>query len=350
MARPLRVNRPEVWYHITARGTERRAIFLGDRDRRHLLELLAACPERFALRLHAYVLMNNHYHLLVETPLANLSQAMQWLNVSYSVWFNRRHERVGPLFQGRFKAVLVEPFSWGLFVSRYVHLNPVRVRSLGLDKAAQIRQRRGVDGGPDREQVKARLDRLARYPWSSYRAYTALAAAPEWLTRTHVLELIGEGSEQQRSKAYRKYSEDAVREGLEESPWDKLTGHLVLGSQTFLRSVRHTLKGNIKEQPALRALQARPAWAQVVRALEDIKGEPWIRFRDRHRDWGRDLALYLGRTRCGLSLRELGELAGGLDYRTVGWIVARFTRLIAEDKQIRKSLDHAEKHIQNPET
>ena len=350
MARPLRVNRPAVWYHITGRGTERRTIFTDNRDRRHFVELLSACPKRFGLRLHAYVLMDNHYHLLIETPLANLSQAMQWLNVSYSVWFNRRHERVGPLFQGRFKAVVVEPFSWGLFVSRYVHLNPVRIASLGLDKAAQSRQRRGINDAPNSEQVRARLNRLTRYPWSSYLAYAALAPCPEWLTRSSVLELIGQGNGQERSRAYRKYAEEAIREGLLESPWEKLAGRLILGSQTFITRVRQSLRGNIKEQPALRALQPRPEWPQILRALEAIKGEPWRAFRDRHRDWGRDMALYLGRTQCGLTLRQLGELVGGLDYRTISWTVARFTQLIAHDKQIRKSLHHVQKHIQNPET
>ena len=87
--------------------------------------------------VHAYVLMNNHYHLLMETPRANLSQTMQWLNVSYSVWFNRRHRRVGHLFQGRFKAILVEPEVWGLELSRYVHLNPVRLGELGLGKESR---------------------------------------------------------------------------------------------------------------------------------------------------------------------------------------------------------------------
>ena len=95
MARPLRVNRPDVWYNVTARGTERRDIFRDERDRRHLLELMAAGTERFGLRVHAYVLMPNHYHLLLAAPRANLSPALQWINVSYSVWFNRRHERVG---------------------------------------------------------------------------------------------------------------------------------------------------------------------------------------------------------------------------------------------------------------
>jgi len=96
----------------------------------------------------AYVLLDNHYVLMLETRKANLSQTMQWLQVSYSVWFNRRHQRVGHLFQGRFTARLVEPEAWGLAVSRYVHLNPVRVDALGLGKRARAAQRLGVDGAP----------------------------------------------------------------------------------------------------------------------------------------------------------------------------------------------------------
>src|SRR5688572_1264065 len=109
MARPPRIERDGAWYHITARGTERRSIYIDERDRTHFCELLAELANRFAVRIHAYVLMPNHYHLLLETPHAGLSQAMQWLNVSYSVWFNRRHDRCGPLFQGRFKAIIFDP-------------------------------------------------------------------------------------------------------------------------------------------------------------------------------------------------------------------------------------------------
>ena len=101
MARPLRISRPGSWYHLTARGNERRPIFRDDGDRQRFLTLLESWVERYRVRLHAYVLMNNHYHLLAQTLEANLSDAMQWLNVGYSVWFNRRHRRVGHLFQGR---------------------------------------------------------------------------------------------------------------------------------------------------------------------------------------------------------------------------------------------------------
>jgi REP element-mobilizing transposase RayT len=108
MARPLRIERPGGRFHVTARGNERKAIYRRDSDRFHFLELLSEATERFAIRIHAYVLMDNHFHLLVETPQANLSRAVQWLNVSYSIWFNRRHQRVGHLFQGRFKSLVIE--------------------------------------------------------------------------------------------------------------------------------------------------------------------------------------------------------------------------------------------------
>ena len=113
MARPLRIERIGCWYHLTARGNERRDIFRDDKDRRHFLELLEEVVSMFAVRLHAYVLMSNHYHLLVEITEANLSRAIHWLNVSYTVWFNRRHGRSGHLLQGRFKSVVVEPEGWG---------------------------------------------------------------------------------------------------------------------------------------------------------------------------------------------------------------------------------------------
>src|SRR5580704_3834873 len=109
MSRPLRIQRVGGWYHVTARGNERKAVFRGDRDRAHFLELLAKMTERFGLRLRAYVLMDNHYHLIVELTRAHLSRGLQWLNLSYTSWFNRRHDRTAHLFQGRFKSILFDP-------------------------------------------------------------------------------------------------------------------------------------------------------------------------------------------------------------------------------------------------
>jgi REP element-mobilizing transposase RayT len=161
MARPLRVERRGGRYHASARGNERRNIFRDDTDRFHFLELLSDTPERFGARLHAYVLMDNHFHLLIETPEANLSRSMQWLGISYSMWFNKRHDRAGHLFQARFKACIVQDDAAWQEVARYVHLNPVRVGRLGLGKPQQGASRAGLVSRPDPELVSERL-RLLR--------------------------------------------------------------------------------------------------------------------------------------------------------------------------------------------
>src|ERR1051325_2893981 len=112
MARALRLEIKNGWYHVAHRGNNGRAIYLDERDRKHFLDLLVQMIERHAVEVHAYVLMSNHYQLLIRTPEANLSAAVQWLNVAYSIWWNRRHQRSGHVFGGRFKAVLVEAGQW----------------------------------------------------------------------------------------------------------------------------------------------------------------------------------------------------------------------------------------------
>ncbi len=343
------MERPGAWYHVTARGNERRPIFQDDRDRGHFCELLAQSTETFRLVLHAYVLMDNHYHLLMETPEANLSRAMQWFNVSYSVWFNRRHGRAGHLFQGRYKAIVVDRDTWALGLSRYVHLNPVRVKSLLLDKPAQHRSQQGAGSKPEAELIRERLVRLRRYRWSSYRAYAGLTPPPPWLVCKAVLALVGEGHVEQQRLAYRQYVEDAVREGLAESPWEQLSAQIVLGTQEFVRGLRQHWQGNQREQAPLRGLAPRPGFVQVIAVVEKLKGEKWETFRDRHGDWGRDLALYLGKKECGLKLRELGEAAGGMDYAGVSVAVKRFERSLATDKELAALLALAKTQLLNVE-
>jgi len=286
----------------------------------------------------------------METPQANLSQTMQWLNVSYSVWFNRRHRRVGHLFQGRYKGIVVEPDAWGLELSRYVHLNPVRVGELGLDKESRRRQRLGADEKPNAGEVRERIERLRAYRWSSYRAYVGLTRGPGWLQVNTVLKGIGNGSLAERRKAYRQYVETAVREGLRESPWEALEAQMVLGTKSFLERICRGVRGDEKEQPALKWLPSRPRWKKVVAVVEAIKGQKWEEFRNRHGDWGRDLALYLGRKYGGLKLKELAHQVGGLDYRTVSWAVDRFGKRAAKEKKLGAVLAAGQKKIQNPET
>jgi len=155
MARPLRILIPDGWYHVLSRGNRRASLFWEDTDRRRFLGLVSELPERFHLEVHAFVLMDNHYHLVVRTPQANLSHAIRWLHVSYSSRFNWAHRQVGHVFQGRFKAVVIQEIRGVCEVARYVHLNPVRIQGLGLGKAEQrrakvlgLRGSRGRPGGP----------------------------------------------------------------------------------------------------------------------------------------------------------------------------------------------------------
>jgi len=323
MARPLRIEFAGAWYHVTARGNERRAIFRSDADRGRLLELLGQCGPRFGLRFHGYVLMTNHYHLIVETPQIGLSRAMQWLNGSYTVWFNRRHARSGHLFQGRFKAVLVDAQEWGAQLSRYVHLNPVRVARLGLGKAQQAERRVGLTPVARGEAIAARCTALREFRWSSYRAYIGLDRPPPWLCLEPLRSLIG-GARDKARESYRAYVEEAIREGTAESPLEKVQAQVVLGSAALWQKAQELTRGGRRREETGASDLRRRNFNEVVQIVSKLKREPWKEFRDRHGDWGRDLALWLGRAHCGLKLRELGELVGGIDYSTVSVAAIRW--------------------------
>ena len=160
MARPLRLELAGALYHVTSRGDGREDIYLSDDDRQAWLETLAQVCGRFNWVCHAYCQMSNHYHLVIETPDANLSKGMRQLNGVYTQRFNRSHQRVGHVFQGRFKAILVEKDSYLLELARYVVLNPLRAR--------MIRQ-------------------LDQWPWSSYPATCGRVAKPDWLQTDFIL-------------------------------------------------------------------------------------------------------------------------------------------------------------------
>ena len=202
MARPLRLEFAGAVYHLTSRGNARQKVFFTDDDRQLFLDTLAQVVSRYGWICHGYCLMANHYHLLVETPKANLSIGMRQLNGIYTQSFNRQHKRVGHLFQGRFKAILVEKESYLLELSRYIVLNPVRVKGEA---------------------------EMGAWKWSSYRATAGLASVPEFLSIDWLLEQFGRNrlSAQKRYRAF-------VREGLENRPWEELKGQIYLGSEEFI--------------------------------------------------------------------------------------------------------------------
>lgn len=203
MSRPARLEFAGALYHVTARGDRREAIYEDDADREQFLDVLGEVVERFNWRCHAYCLMSNHYHLVIETPDANLSKGMRQLNGVFTQWSNRRHARMGHLFQGRFKAVLVDADSYLLELTRYVVLNPVRAR---IVKSA------------------------GAWRWSSYRATTGAADAPAWLETDGLLTQFGT----RRSRAIVAY-ERFVREGArDDSIWQHLNRQVFLGDDAFV--------------------------------------------------------------------------------------------------------------------
>ena len=187
MARPLRIEYPGAFYHVTSRGNERRTIFQSNRDREKYLSYLESAHERYGAVIHVYCLMGNHYHLLLETPRGNLSKILQYVNGAYTTYFNIKRSRSGHLFQGRFKGILVDKDEYCKELSRYIHLNPVRA---GM--------------------VKAPLE----YPWSSYRYYARRDKKPKWLTTEFVLgEFGGEGGEGLKNTG-NMWSEETTRNSI----------------------------------------------------------------------------------------------------------------------------------------
>ncbi len=214
MSRPLRLEFPGALYHVTARGNDRQAIYLDDADRLNLLEVLAEVVTQFNWRCHAYCLMDNHYHLLIETPDANLSRGMRQLNGVYTQNFNRSRGRSGHVFQGRYKAVLVDQNEYLLEVARYIVLNPVRARMVRDAK---------------------------NYGWSSYSATAGLAEAQGGLFSDWLLSQFGK----RKSSAQKKYAEFVSAGKGQPSPFENVKHQAYLGSDAFVNNMINKIASNL---------------------------------------------------------------------------------------------------------
>ena len=210
MARPLRIEFTGALYHVTARGNARENIYRNDVDREQFLALLQIAVNRYDWYCHAYCLMDNHYHLLIETGSPTLSKGMKFLNGTYTQSFNRRHQRVGHVFQGRFKALLVQKESYLLELARYIVLNPVRAQM--VSSAEQWR-------------------------WSSYRASTGFEEAHACLTTDWILA----GFADTKDEAQRRYREFVQAGKGQPSPWQHLKNQIYLGDDDFINEMQSQL-------------------------------------------------------------------------------------------------------------
>ena len=240
MSRPIRIEFPDALYHVTARGDRREDIFEDDQDRLTFLLTLEQVINQFNWTCYAWCLMDNHYHLLIQTPDGNLSKGMRQLNGVYTQASNRRHRRVGHLFQGRFKAILVDRDAYLLELARYIVLNPVRA---GM------------------------VTKPSDWAWSSYRASMGLEPAPPWFAEGGLLAMFAK----RRSLAQQRY-EQFVSEGIKvDSPWTNLKGQLFLGDEQFVTRMQALIqKGKDNVQIPLAQRRAMPPpLAEIAKRAPD---------------------------------------------------------------------------------
>jgi putative transposase len=275
MARPLRIEFAGALYHVTSRGDGREDIYAGGDNRKVWLEVLGQVCDRFNWAIHAYCQMGNHYHLLVETPDGNLAKGMRQFNGVYTQRFNQGHNRVGHVFQGRYKAILVQKEVYLLELSRYVVLNPVR----------------------------AHVVRTARdWVWSNYRATAGMAPAPEWLDTEGTLAAFGE-QKQDAQSAYRRF----VAEGKNQpSPWQNLKNQIYLGSEAFVEEMQRKMKTDQR-------------LSEIPKAHRRPVARPLTWYFQKHAD--RDSAVFEAFRSGGYSMREIGDHVG-LHYSTISRIVS----------------------------
>ncbi len=310
MARPLRIEYPGAFYHVTSRGNEQKEIFKSQKDRERFLSYLESAAERYGAVIHAYCLIGNHYHLLLETPEGNLSQIMRHINGAYTTYFNVKRKRAGHLFQGRYKAILVEADSYATELSRYIHLNPVKA---------------GMVARPE------------EYRWASYRSFIGEEESPKWLNARFILESFGdEGAN--AGKKYRRFVEDALGSD-EQSPLQATIASIILGSTAFVEeiSAAHVgAKQADRSVPALRALKGRPMLDEIVAAVRAVVGE----------DQGllKKAGIYFCHRYSGKKLKEIGKLFGGSD-AAASQASRRFALQAEKDRKLQKVIEKASERL-----
>ena len=322
MSRPLRIEYEGAWYHVMNRGRARQTIFPGRASYEAFLATLAEAAHRFRLGIHAYCLMPNHYHLLVQTPLGNLSRAMRHVDGLYTQRYNRLEETDGPLFRGRYKAILVDADAYLLSVSRYIHRNPV-------------------------EAEPPLVADLADWPWSSYPAYLGRASAPAWLETGTVLGALNATD----PAGYRGFVESGVEEAIERF-YANQRATPILGDETFReRALAGTSPSSENPKPSRPALHTAEAVIAAVAAEWGVEPvalggrgygvSPAIRE-------ARRLAMWLCREETDLTLAAIGEHFGGIHYSAVSQHIRRLRESLEGGGRLARAAANARARLADP--
>jgi len=302
MSRPLRIEYKEAFYHITARGTEKKNIFKNEKDREKFLLYLENSVQRYDAVIHAYCLMDNHYHLLLETPLANLSEIMRYINGSYTTYFNIQRQRIGHLLQGRYKAILLDADEYVRELSGYIHLNPVRA---------------GVVSKPE------------DYQWSSCQYYIGKGKMPEWLTISFILGYFNK----RITVGQRRYSEfvNGMAGKKYDSPLKATVASSILGGKDFVHKIKEKYlndKDMDRNLPALTEIRKKTA-EEIMKEVKSVfKGDERL---------NKVAGIYLCHRYSGLRLKEIG-LYFEIGESAVSQAGRRFGMILEKDKELRNKI------------
>jgi putative transposase len=313
MSRPLRIEYPNAWYHILNRGRRGELIFIDKKDYYRFIDLLKDTSEQWNLRIVAYCLMPNHYHLLAQTPDANISRCMRHLDGVYTQRFNRYHECDGSLFRGRYKSILVDADSYLLQLVRYINRNPVKA---------------GLADKPD------------RYIWSSHRAYLSKAKKWDWLYKDFVFSMLSE-NKSDRLKNYRHFisaeGEDKISGVMDKKKWPA-----ILGPAEFIARVKEKFfpeKVDV-EVPQSRELTPEPDQIQnIVCNTYRINNKALLSSKRGVFNEPRNVAIYLTRRLRGDSLKQIGEHFQMKKYSSVSSVIERMKTAMAEDRRLRNRVE-----------
>lgn len=317
MARQLRIEFNNAFYHITSRGNLRDKIFYEDGDRERFLEILRRTKERYGYLLHAYALMDNHYHLLMETPKANISQIMQNINTSYTVYINKKYQRSGHLFQGRFKGIVVDKDEYLVTLSRYIHLNPLRAKI---------------------------VQKPEDYQWTSYKAYNDKIGKNSLVDTDDTLSYFS-SKKADALKKYRAFVEAAI--GGEENPFKNVEAGIILGDKRFKAKIMRVIDKvkTDKEIPQVKKLRMNVPIDKIIKTCCAYYGKKQEELLRRGKGKPeRKIAIYLSKMLSGRKNKEVGNIFG-IKGPAVSEIIKAIEVSLDKENKLKKEVEHLKRII-----
>jgi len=311
MGRPLRIEFENAVYHITSRGNERKKIYRDDGDKKRFLGLLEDYKNRYNFLIHCFVLMDNHYHLVIETLRPNLIKIMHGLNSGYTGYFNKKYKRSGHLFQGRYKAIIVDKENYLLELSRYVHLNPLRAKI---------------------------INKPQDYKWSSYGGYIRKKEVNNLNNYNWLLSIFG-NKEKKSRRQYKEFVEEGIAKKLE-NPVKRAVGNMILGSKEFIDSILVKIdRDEIGQEIAnrneiLKTINPQEVIKEVSNKYK-IKPIEITNTGTRNNE-ARNVAIYITRNVCELSNKETAKIFGGIKESAVSKVVKRLANNIKTNKALKQ--------------